>query len=65
MFKMRGGSINGVMWRAIDFVEGDKVDAAALKKLVRTAIEFNRAKKKAPVKKKVSAIKASKDAQGK
>ncbi|EKS38675.1 DUF1801 domain-containing protein [Afipia clevelandensis] len=41
---------NGKVWRAIDFLEGDKVNAPALKKLVQAAIEFNRekaAKKKA------------------
>lgn len=47
---------NGKVWRAIDFVEGDKVDAAALKKLVRAAIEFNRAKR---VKKTAKAKKAA------
>ncbi|EGP07200.1 hypothetical protein CSIRO_3208 [Bradyrhizobiaceae bacterium SG-6C] len=35
---------NGKVWRAIDFSEGDKVNAPALKKLVRAAIEFNREK---------------------
>lgn len=28
--------------RAIDFLEGDRIDARALKKLVRAAIEYNR-----------------------
>jgi len=32
--------------RAIDLLEGDKVDAPALKKLVRAAIEYNRTKLK-------------------
>ena len=36
---------NGKVWRAIDFSEGDKVNAAALKKLVQAAIEFNREKR--------------------
>lgn len=43
--------LNGKVWRAIDFFEGDKVNAPALKKLIRAAIEFNRAKK---AKKKVA-----------
>lgn len=43
--------LEGKVWRAIDYFEGDKVDAAALKKLVRTAIEFNREKR---AKKKVA-----------
>jgi hypothetical protein len=31
--------------RAIDFKEGDKVDEAALKKLIKSAVALNRAKK--------------------
>ena len=34
------------MWRAIDFLEGDKVDERALKNLVRAAIVHNRTKLK-------------------
>jgi len=34
--------LEGNQRRAIDFFEGDKVKAAALKKLVRAAIAFNR-----------------------
>jgi hypothetical protein len=43
----------GGKWRAIDFIEGDKVDERALKNLVRAAIDYNRAnlKKNAPKKK--------------
>ncbi len=37
--------LEGNRWRAIDFFEGDKINAAALKKLVRAAVEFNRAAK--------------------
>lgn len=42
------------------FFEGDKINAPALKKLVRAAIEFNQAKKKKkmPVKKAATAKKA-------
>jgi hypothetical protein len=36
----------GGQWRAIDFLDGDKVDGAALKKLVRAAIEYNQGKSK-------------------
>ena len=52
----------GGKWRAIDFAEGDKVDQAALKKLVRAAIDYNRSKpeKKTPAKKKSSAKKTAK-----
>jgi hypothetical protein len=45
--------LDGKVWRAIDFLKGDKVDKTALKNLVRAAIAFNqgKAKKKATVKK--------------
>jgi hypothetical protein len=43
--RLFNAGFSGKVWRAIDFLEGDKVDAPALKKLVRAAIEFNRAKK--------------------
>ena len=42
--------LDGNQWRAIDLFEGDKVPAAALKKLVRTAIAYNESKKKKPAK---------------
>jgi len=43
-------SLEGNMRRAIDFHEGDKVDARALKNLIRAAVACNQAKskKKAP-----------------
>ncbi|HEX4479598.1 MAG TPA: DUF1801 domain-containing protein [Rudaea sp.] len=46
--------LGGGQWRAIDFLEGDKVNRTALKKLVRAAIEFNRSKpkKKSPARAK-------------
>jgi hypothetical protein len=52
--KLFNNGFGGGKWRAIDFAEGDKVDQAELKKLVRAAIEYNRdkpARKKAPAKK--------------
>ena len=50
--KLFNAGLEGNQRRAIDFFEGDKVNAPALKKLVRAAIEFNQAKKKkAPAKK--------------
>ena len=39
--------LEGNQRRAIDFLEGDKVDATALKKLVREAIAYNQAKQAA------------------
>jgi hypothetical protein len=38
--------LDGNARRAIDYLEGDKVDARALKNLVRAAIEYNRSKLK-------------------
>ncbi|SPB16793.1 hypothetical protein NOV72_03992 [Caballeronia novacaledonica] len=38
--------LEGNARRAIDFFEGDKINARALKSLVRAAIEFNQAKSK-------------------
>ena len=48
--KLFNAGLDGNARRAIDFFEGDKVDARALKNLVRAAIQRNqvKAKKKAP-----------------
>src|SRR6202161_1408559 len=48
--KLFNAGFEGNERRAIDFFEGDKVDAPALKSLIRTAIAYNPAKKsnKAP-----------------
>src|ERR1700689_5058187 len=43
--KLFNAGFNGNERRAIDFFEGDKVDAPALKNLIRTAIAYNQAKK--------------------
>lgn len=43
--KLFNAGFNGNERRAIDFFEGDKVDAAALKKLIRTAIAYNAARR--------------------
>ena len=48
--KLFNAGLTGSTWRAIDLFEGDKVNAVALKKLIRAAVAFNQAKvkKKAP-----------------
>jgi hypothetical protein len=47
--KLFNAGLEGNRRRAIDFLEGDKVNERALKALVRAAIAFNRSKaKKAP-----------------
>jgi hypothetical protein len=50
--KLFNAGLEGNARRAIDFFEGDKVDARALKKLIRAAIDFNqsKSKRKAPAK---------------
>ncbi|MEI5679367.1 MULTISPECIES: DUF1801 domain-containing protein [unclassified Mesorhizobium] len=45
--KLFNAGFDGKVWRAIDVFEGDTIDENALKNLVRAAIEFNQAKKKA------------------
>jgi hypothetical protein len=53
--KLFNAGFNGNERRAIDFFEGDRVDAPALKKLIQAAIAYNQARKtkkkskKAPV----------------
>jgi hypothetical protein len=49
--------LGGSTWRAIDLLEGDKVNKTALKKLVKAAIAYNqsKAKKPAPASRKVAA----------
>jgi hypothetical protein len=44
--KLFNAGLEGSTWRAIDLFEGDKINAAALKKLIRAAIDYNRTKKK-------------------
>lgn len=54
--KLFNAGLDGNARRAIDYLEGDKVDKRALKALIRAAIEFNqgKAKKKAPAKPRAS-----------
>jgi hypothetical protein len=48
--KLFNAGLEGNQRRAIDFFEGDKIDARALQDLVRAAIAFNRARKTKPAK---------------
>jgi len=43
--KLFNAGLEGSTWRAIDLFEGDKINAPALKKLIRAAIEYNQTKK--------------------
>jgi hypothetical protein len=60
--RLFNAGLEGGTWRAIDLFEGDKINAAALKKLIRSAIEFNQTKKKkkAPAAKQAKARKSKK-----
>jgi len=44
--KLFNAGLGGKKWRAIDFLEGDKVNERALKALVRAAVARNALKKK-------------------
>lgn len=44
--KLFNNGFGGKVWRAIDVFEGDRIDEAALKALVRAAITYNQAKPK-------------------
>jgi hypothetical protein len=48
--KVFNAGFAGKVWRAIDLFEGDKINARALKNLVRAAIDYNqiKLKRKAP-----------------
>ena len=48
--RLFNAGLEGNLWRAIDFFEGDKINARALKTLVRVAVDYNQSKlkKKAP-----------------
>jgi hypothetical protein len=61
--KLFNAGLGGSTWRAIDVFEGDKVNATALKKLVRAAVAFNksRSKKQAPVVTRTKARKTASD----
>jgi hypothetical protein len=60
--KLFNAGLEGNRRRAIDFFEGDKVNAPALKNLVRAAIAYNqaRSKKKAPAAKRAKVAKSKK-----
>ncbi len=44
--KLFNAGLEGNMRRAIDFLEGDKINERALKNLIRAAIDYNQSKKK-------------------
>jgi len=62
--KLFNAGLEGNARRAIDFLEGDKVNERALKNLVRAAIEYNqrKVKKKAPAGTPAKKVRKSKKA---
>jgi hypothetical protein len=60
--KLFNAGLEGKVWRAIDFFEGDKINAPALKNLIRAAVDYNQAKlkKKAPAATRAKARKSKK-----
>jgi hypothetical protein len=46
--KLFNAGLAGNKWRAIDLLEGDKVNERALKNLIRAAVEFNLDRKRKP-----------------
>jgi hypothetical protein len=44
--KLFNAGLGGNAWRAIDFLEGDRINARALEALVRAAIDFNQSRLK-------------------
>jgi hypothetical protein len=59
--KLFNAGLDGNMRRAIDFLEGNKINERALKNLVRAAIECNQARKqKAPTRPRAKARKTKK-----
>ena len=57
--KLFNAALDGNLWRAIDFFEGDKINARALKTLVRAAVDYNqiKLKGKAPGRRKQRSVK--------
>ena len=61
--KLFNAGLEGNMRRAIDFLEGDKINERALKNLVRAAIDYNQIKlkkKNAPAARRAKARKSKK-----
>ena len=60
--KLSNAGLEGNARRAIDYLEGDRVDERALKNLVRAAIDYNQSKlkKKAPARTRAKVRKSNK-----
>lgn len=62
--KIFNADLEGNKWRAIDFFEGDEINAAALKKLVQAAIAQNNLNTKGKSKRKPAANNNSRKKRG-
>jgi hypothetical protein len=61
--KLFNAGLEGNARRAIDFLEGDKINERALKNLIRAAIEYNQGKsKKAPARTSAKKVRKSRKA---
>ena len=60
--KLFNAGLGGNKWRAIDLFDGDKINARALKNLIRAAVDFNqfKLKKKAPAQTRAKVSKSKK-----
>ena len=60
--KLFNAGLGGNQWRAIDLLEGDKIDERALKNLIRDAVDYNQVKlkSKAPAGTRAKAHKSKK-----
>jgi hypothetical protein len=60
--KLFNAGLNGNVWRAIDFFEGDKINDPALRNLVCAAIDYNqiKLKRKAPARTRAKVHKSKK-----
>jgi hypothetical protein len=60
--KLFNAGLAGNKWRAIDFFEGDEINARALKNLIRAAVDYNQIKltRKAPAGNRARAHKGKK-----
>jgi hypothetical protein len=60
--KLFNAGLEGKVWRAIDLFEGDKINASALKTLVRAAVSYNQTKlqRKTPARTRAKAQKNKK-----
>ena len=60
--RLFNAGLGGNAWRAIDLLEGDKIDERALKNLIRDAIDYNqiKLKRKAPAGKSAKVLRSKK-----